>query len=361
MRLTKARVPELSLASTIARVLAGSWREDPARGLGPAHDDDLRVADLDRAAKALLASGAGGLAWWKVQTDPALAASDAGRRFAEAFRLQRLGAGVHEGELRAVLPALDEANVPYVLIKGWEAARLYPQRGMRPYGDIDLCVLRADNDRALDALAGIDAGAQVDLTHDIEVADDTEFARLVAAARSAPLGELQVRVPSPEDHLRVLALHLLKHGAWRPLWLCDVAAAVEGRPATFDWKRCLGTDAREADQVLATVALAHVVLGADVRGTPALERVDRLPAWFLRAVWRAWSAPWPMARGPLPTALPSVRQPLQVFRRLGSRWPDPITASIQVAAPFDDRSRLSVQLRYQWRRTRRYLQTQSGR
>ena len=27
-----------------------------------------------------------------------------------------------------------------ILIKGWAAARLYPETGLRPYGDIDVCV-----------------------------------------------------------------------------------------------------------------------------------------------------------------------------------------------------------------------------
>jgi len=360
VRLTQPPASEPSLSSTIARVLAGSWRADLGSGLVRS-GAPLAVADLERAARALLASGAGGLAWWRVHDTPALADSAAGQRFAEAFRLQRLGAAVHESELLKVLPALEDAAIDYVLIKGWEAARLYPERGMRPYGDIDICVLRADRPRARAALAHIPEGAQVDLTHDIEVADDEEFRRLASSARLVSLGKVEVRVPSPEDHLRVMALHLLKHGAWRPLWLCDVAAAVEGRGASFDWARCLGSDPREADQVLATVALAHVVLGADVRGTPAQERASRMPHWFPRALWRAWCSPWPIAHGPEPVALPSVRHPLAVLRRLGSRWPDPITASIQMGMPFDDRPRLGAQLRYQVRRTGRYLRTQSER
>ncbi len=45
------------------------------------------------------------------------------------------------------------------------------------------------------------------------------------------LDGVDVRVPGLEDHLGILCLHLLHHGAFRPLWLCDIAAALETRPA----------------------------------------------------------------------------------------------------------------------------------
>jgi hypothetical protein len=48
------------------------------------------------------------------------------------------------------------------------------------------------------------------------------------------LNGAKIRILGAEDHLRLLCLHLLKHGAWRPLWLCDVAAALESRPSSFD-------------------------------------------------------------------------------------------------------------------------------
>ena len=31
-------------------------------------------------------------------------------------------------------------QVVQILIKGWSAARFYPEQGLRPYGDIDICV-----------------------------------------------------------------------------------------------------------------------------------------------------------------------------------------------------------------------------
>lgn len=52
-----------------------------------------------------------------------------------------------------------------------------------------------------------------------------------------------------EDHLRFLCLHLLKHGAWRPFWLCDVGMALESRSSNFDWDRCFGENKRRAEWI----------------------------------------------------------------------------------------------------------------
>ena len=44
---------------------------------------------------------------------------------------------------------------------------------------------------------------------------------------------LDVRVLSPEDDLRFLCLHLLRHGAVQPLWLCDICVLLEARANDF--------------------------------------------------------------------------------------------------------------------------------
>jgi hypothetical protein len=47
----------------------------------------------------------------------------------------------------------------------------------------------------------------------------------------------------------------------------DLAVSVEGRPAIFDWNRCLGLDSRSPDWVMCTVGLAHRLLEDRVDGT----------------------------------------------------------------------------------------------
>jgi hypothetical protein len=70
---------------------------------------------------------------------------------------------------------------------------------------------------------------------------------LFARSQLVPLGDSQIRILGDEDHLRIICLHLLRSGAWRPLWLCDVAVALETLSPDFDWDICLGRDPRQAD------------------------------------------------------------------------------------------------------------------
>ncbi len=68
-----------------------------------------------------------------------------------------------------------------------------------------------------------------------------------------------------ETHLRVICFHLMREGAWRPLWLVDVAAALEFRPGNFDWHYCL-RDSRRARPVVHAIGLAHRLLGVKIEG-----------------------------------------------------------------------------------------------
>src|SRR5205823_7319953 len=106
---------------------------------------------------------------------------------------------------------------------------------------------------------------------------DCRVDELYDRSQLVPLGGAEVRVLGPEDHLRFLCLHLLGHGAWRPLWLCDIAVALEARPPDFDWDHCLGGDPRRSDWVACSLGVAHQLLGARVDDTPIAERAQRLP------------------------------------------------------------------------------------
>ena len=87
----------------------------------------------------------------------------------------------------------------------------------------------------------------------------------------------------PEDHLRLLCLHLLRHGASRPLWLCGCwgSARVDGTRADFDWEYFLSGNRRRTDYVACTLLLAHRLLGARLDGTPVKGRAEQLPSWLV--------------------------------------------------------------------------------
>src|SRR3972149_7047855 len=120
----------------VARTLIGAWRSSPL---------PLRIAReaLDEVTPLLLGSGAGALGWWRVR-DSDLRSAAAAFELQQAYRLFTLHAALHEREITQVFTFLRSAGVEPILVKGWAAARVYPEPGLRPYGDIDLCVRPED-------------------------------------------------------------------------------------------------------------------------------------------------------------------------------------------------------------------------
>src|SRR5207248_9355203 len=121
--------------------------------------------------------------------------------------------------------------------------------------------------------------------------DEGGVEELYARSRLFALGEVEVRVPGAADHLRLLCLHWLRHHAWRPLWLCDIAAALEQRGAEFAWAVALRGTRRQREWITCALALAQQLLGADVSETPIAARARRLPHWLARTVLKQWCLP----------------------------------------------------------------------
>jgi hypothetical protein len=256
-------------------------------------------------------------------------------------------AAKHEWKMGEVFRLLRSAGVEPILLKGWAIARAYPEIGLRPSGDIDLYV---SPDQYAKAQAVVNTPEcrryWVDFDHDeISRFSELSFEDLYSGSELVNLNGTEVRILGAEDHLRILCLHLLKHGAWRPLWLCDVAVALEARPPNFDWHRCLGRNKRHADWVLCTVGLASSLLGAAIEDTPAKQRVGSLPGWFTRSVLKQWSVP---CVPNLPLFVDQLRgswwKP-STLEAVGKRWPNAIQATIDADGDFSDMMRLPFQLR----------------
>ena len=149
---------------------------------------------------------------------------------------------------------------------------------------------------------------------------------------------------SEEDHLHFLCLHLLRHGAVRPLWLCDIAVLLERRAPTFDWSRCLSGSRRAADWVACAIGLAHQLVGAEVEGTPVADRARHLPGWMVPTVLREWGAAY-RSLGQVEVYL---RHPLRLWRglpkELPQHWPNAIEATMTLRGPFNELPRLPFQV-----------------
>jgi hypothetical protein len=348
MRQAMSRERAAVRGRAIAATLAGSWRAEAPGASGEPPIDERTAADV---LPLLLSCGSASLAWRQLQRSTFSSAAE----LYQAYRLNALQSAVHDRSLNRVIRFLRGAGVEPILGKGWAVARLYPHAGLRPYGDIDLFVHPKDYDRAYAALRrpGVPS-APIDLHSGTADLSDRPFEDVEARASVHAIGDAPVRVFGPEDHLRLLCLHMLRHGAWRPLWLVDVAVAFESRPSTFDWQYFLSGDPRQTEWASSAIGLAHHLLGVDVRHTPLEARAGRLPRWLTRTVLEQWG------RGkPLPQEGRRIhsyfRDRTGLLEALAARWPNAIQATVSLHGGFNEWPRWPFQVADCLRRTGVFL------
>lgn len=342
-----------SIGELIAGCLRGAWRSNSP-------PLELSGAELDSISPFLLGSGAGPLTWWRLRDSP-LRASPTAIALHDEYREQSLYAALRESEVFRLTSLLENAGIESLLVKGWAVALLYPEPGLRPSGDIDLIVSPANYERARELTKGfaspwfgvdLHAGGN-ESTHAVR-ADGATFDDLLERSSRVMATEASVRVLGPEDSLRVLCFHFWHHGAWRPLWLCDIAVALESRPVDFDWDLTLGKNPA-ADWVACALAAAHQLLGADIEDTPVAVRAKNLPAWLVPTILKQWATPYPEQHAPPEPVRYVLRRPDRLGRAVRARWVDPIRATIEFDAPFNSLPRLPFQVGNYVRTGARYV------
>ncbi len=306
---------------------------------------ELSIADFEAVTPLLYDSGAGGLGWWRIR-NTALAETPSGELLHQAFRLLTLQAAIHQRTIQKVVRAFRSAEIEPVLIKGWAIARRYPQPGLRPYGDIDLLVRPEEMEIARQIIASEPLrGSRVDLhALPFELADRS-IDDLYSRSGLQPCVDERVRVLSDEDHLALIAIHLLKHAAWRPLWLCDVALLIETLDSDFDWRVCLGPDERRQNWILSAIGLARGILHATAPEEIASRALA--PEWLIESVLKNWAEPFTMSHEPHNHLAPMksyLKNPRGLWGDLSRRWPDPILATVTVRGTFGRRPRVRYQL-----------------
>ncbi|MBV9866360.1 MAG: nucleotidyltransferase family protein [Abitibacteriaceae bacterium] len=349
------RFPSSDHSQFLATLLTGAWRKSPP-------PLEFSAEQLIQIAPLLLGSGAGALGWNRIRKTH-LRETPAAFELRQAYRLHTLQAAVQEAQIQKVWSLLHAANIDPILIKGWSNARYYAEKGLRPYGDLDLCIRPGQYHKACavfdcppspDGCTVLSWESSLIELHrgltDLDDPADFTWPEVVGYAQAIDLGAVEVRVLSPEDHLRLVCLHFLRHGAWRPLWLCDIAALVESRTPDFDWQRCLGSNRRRADWVACAIGLAHQLLGLDVAATPVAKRAQHLPRWIVPAVLKAWQRPYGndhQLDRPFATVF---RNPAQLPHILRARWLGPIEATVLLRKDFNDGPKLPWQfMSYGWR------------
>lgn len=267
----------------------------------------------------------------------------------QAYQTQSLQSALQEWEVEHIFSRLRSAGIEPILLKGLATARLYAEQGLRPPGDIDLCVRPEQYEAAREAIwgPGPKSRALIDLNHDDDaLIDRGGWEELYARSQLFRLNGSEIRVLGHEDHLRFLCLHLLRHSAYRPLWLCDVAAALESAAVEFDWEIALGKDELTRNWVTCVIDLTHRLLGARREELPEEACAGHAPSWLVAEVLRQWERPTTAEHLPRELMSVSLRHPVRALPALLSRWPDPIKAFVGLDQPFDERPRLPRQLKF---------------
>lgn len=335
-------------------MLAGAWRRQPDA-------PEISAEELATIAPPLIGSGGGALAFWKLrgtELENTPAASD----LKQAYRLYTLQAAIHEREIQQVIKLLKQVGVDPILVKGWAIARHFPEQALRPYGDIDLFVRPEQFSTAENVLSSMEGRKFfVDLHNGPSKLDDQPLDDLYARSQIIELGEVSVRVLAPEDHLRVLCVHFLHHGAWRPAALCDIGLLAELHRGNFDWDVCLTKNQRRAGWIACTVGLAHQLLGADISDTPLVSTANNLPRWLMPAVLHEWENPVSVEHVVPPPLVERLSHPLKTLKAIRRRWPpNPIQATIIMNGPFNEWPRLIFQAGNYLSRTAKFLASLPG-
>ena len=329
----------LSSGAAVGKVLAGAWRSSPP-------NFEISYEELNQVCPLLLGSGGAALGWRRVRHSE-FANSLGASQLREAYYSSAIWTALQEIDLAGIFTLLRSAGVEPILIKGWALARLYPETALRPPGDIDLCVAPQQQDLAESVLRTPEGSEYcVDLMHEeVGKMEDQSFDLLYDRSQLVDLDGHQIRILGPEDHLRILCLHFLKHGGYRPLWLCDIAVALESRPADFNWSLCLGESRRRAHWVCCALALAHQLLGARIERTPVEATPTDQPSWLLPSVLKRWNNPYPVH---LPLIMDQIAscwfQPMHLLKSLSDRWPTPVEATIRLRGSFNELPRLPYQV-----------------
>jgi hypothetical protein len=317
----------------LAKALEGAWRPNPP-------PLDLTPADFGLASQLYLTSGTAPLGWWRVRQSALGRAPETGE-LRDAYRRFTLRAVLQQQALARVVTHVRARGIEAIVVKGWAIARRYPEPGLRVYSDHDLCVRRKDFAQTLVLIAELtDLGGLVDLHDGVAKLDRQHEDDLFAQSILVDCGGTPVRVLRPEDHLRVLCCHFLRHGGARPLWLCDVAVAVETRGKDFDWSRCLGPTRRVAGWVKSTLAAAHQLLGMSLDGTPLVGDPRPLPRWLIPTVLQAWGA----GHEAIPPGADLLLQPRRIFADVWRHWPNGLQATVAVRGPINRAPRLPFQV-----------------
>ncbi len=245
---------------------------------------------------------------------------------------------VRERRIAQLWAMLDECGIRGILIKGYAAARNYPDPFERDLGDIDVIVARSDCARVMTFPILKDLG--IDVHCGPRHLDETSFDELYKESISVEIDGIEIRIPSAEDHLRILCVHWLTDGGERKDRLWDIYWAVKNRPSDFDWEKCLGrVSERRQRWIICTIGLAHTYLELELNDLPFGEEAKNVPGWLTRAIESRWKSG--VSHVPIHNVLSDRKT---FWKQLRKRFPpNPVMATINMEGDFESFTRLHYQ------------------
>ncbi len=323
----------------VSRVLKAAWLSSVSSSGFEDSSKQLRLLQIREVVPLLIWTGCGALVWWRWRETGYLDATTR-ETLQQVYLIHSVRAAYAERDLKNAVTALRANGIEPLLGKGWAVARLYPEAGLRPYGDIDLCVPVGQREIAEKVLAEHPSlFCHVDLHESFSELSDRSIDTLYVRSKLVELDDVKVRVLSSEDQLRLLSLHLLRHGAWRPTWFCDVGVILDQLPVDFDWSYFCQGDRKRTDWALAVLKLTHELLACKDPDQLSGRRTSPLPKWLIRAVVQQWGTVYQHRD-------PPIREVAWkgLLTALRHRWPNPIEATIAWQGSVNHWPRLPFQL-----------------
>lgn len=258
---------------------------------------------------------------------------------ADILRWQILQLRLYEHHIERIFELFHSHKIEPILIKGWAAARYYPNPAHRFSSDVDLAVSSADFNRAEQIVKVYPFN--IDLHRELRHLDKLEWEELFRRSELVELGRTKVRVLSQEDHLRVLCVHWLTDGGANKEKLWDIFYAIENRPDEFDWDRFLNAVGEKRRRwFVCVVGLAQKYLGLSLVDTPLENSAMNLPGWLVKTVEKEWKSEVKLR--PLQNMLDDKSKFWQQIKKRIP--PNPIQATVELEGDFDDKPRFFYQI-----------------
>lgn len=249
---------------------------------------------------------------------------------------------VREQQIEQIWSAFEEAGFQPILIKGWAAAQFYTNPYEREFVDIDLIVSPERFAEAVEYTKKLQPKLAVDLHNGPRHLDSLKFEEIFSNSVFVKCGNTYLRVPCPEDHLRILCIHWLTDGGANKEKLRDIYYLVSNRSKDFDWNRLLNSvNPRRRRWIESTVGMAQKYLNLDLKNTPLADASEKVPRWVIKAVELEWSSD--VRLEPLNLYL---RDKKMLWKQIKKRLPpNPVQATVLQEGDFDKYPRIWYQLK----------------